>query len=652
MTVKCPKPGCGATFGTDKACKKHCDELEDHDYCKKCDYLAKDWDDLTNHKANSPIVHLCCKFCGQDFKTSSGRDRHIKTIHPVDQDIRCIGCNEHFVRAAALVEHLEFDHCRKISAQQFKSNIQHKHMVAKILSDPDAMSSKLFDFNVNDTSSQGGVALSESSNLLDEEDKNAHDSSQNGGSVIQPLDPRVKPRDPNAPRLGERWPSLPSHTRQTSSSTEISSGMAGISISGGSSGGARLPSSGTPSVKSPSSVLSDSTVKASESQAWTSASGASKKLFPEAEKTPASLHWEAALKARELEYEAANSTNMLMQRYWDPTHKDYNPERFFNPVIEMYSCPFPQCEENFREPFMLEYHINTIHGISQQRCPQCLKLFKSTTALVAHCEAPASTCGISRSDRYGQAIDQFSGGFLGAKDARRPDFTEAEREDKYTDKTKTEKHAGSGYKIGMIKYESTLPLDWPTESLASNTQIGRSWDEGGRGPNIGGNMNPAVPLSKSKKVHHSTANIYPQPFQDFVPEITPNMFAPPREQREKAQKSPTAAKSSTVQSSSAASNGVAKENGPPASASASKAKKKSKRPQNIASQLIDPEAYKQYYEPGSLLRSPEEPLVPMRRADAYYLSSEQIVSDGDGDGDDEDDGVSLSASSTRRSAWN
>lgn len=80
MTIKCPKPGCGATFGTDKARKKHCDELEDHDYCKKCDYLAKDWDDLTNHKANSPIVHLCCKFCGQDFKTSSGRDRHIKTV--------------------------------------------------------------------------------------------------------------------------------------------------------------------------------------------------------------------------------------------------------------------------------------------------------------------------------------------------------------------------------------------------------------------------------------------------------------------------------------------------------------------------------------------------------------------------------------------
>ncbi|KKY27809.1 putative c2h2 finger domain [Diplodia seriata] len=527
MSFRCPKPDCGATFESDKACRKHCVAEDDHDYCKKCDYLAKDWDDLTHHKATSPIVHLCCKFCGQDFKSSSGRDRHIKQLHPVDQDIRCIGCDEHFVRAAALIEHLEFDHCSKISAQQFKSNIQHKHMVNKILNDPDAVTSKLFDFNVNDTDTSGGITLSKAASLLDEE---------RGGSVIKPLKPR-------------------------------------------------------------------------------------------------SHEWDAALKAREMEYESANSTNMLMQRYWDPTHKDYNPERFFNPVIEMYSCPFPQCDDNFTEPYMLEFHINTEHGISQQRCPQCLKLFKSTTALVAHCEAPTSECGISRSDRFGQAIDQFSGGFLGAKDARRPDFTLADREDRFVDKKREAKEPGSGYKVGMIKYESTLPLDWPRESFRpnSNTQIGRSWDEGGRGPNVRGNMNPAVPLSKSRKVHHSTANIYPQPFQDYVPEVTEKLFAPRRERR-----------AGQPQPSDTASTILSKENDAPASSG----RKKSKRRENMAAQLIDTELYRKRYSSDTIVSKPEEPMAPMRRVDAYYMSGEQP------DGDDGDDGVSISASSTtHRSAW-
>ncbi|KAL1619798.1 hypothetical protein SLS54_006394 [Diplodia seriata] len=616
MSFRCPKPDCGATFESDKACRKHCVAEDDHDYCKKCDYLAKDWDDLTHHKATSPIVHLCCKFCGQDFKSSSGRDRHIKQLHPVDQDIRCIGCDEHFVRAAALIEHLEFDHCSKISAQQFKSNIQHKHMVNKILNDPDAVTSKLFDFNVNDTDTSGGITLSKAASLLDEE---------RGGSVIKPLKPRSQSRDHDAPHVGERWPSLPSNGRDSPKgrdSSNLSSSMARLSVSG-SSGGVRLPSS-----------LSDSTARPSEngSQAWTE-SRASEKLFAGAQKTPLSSEWDAALKAREMEYESANSTNMLMQRYWDPTHKDYNPERFFNPVIEMYSCPFPQCDENFTEPYMLEFHINTEHGISQQRCPQCLKLFKSTTALVAHCEAPTSECGISRSDRFGQAIDQFSGGFLGAKDARRPDFTLADRQDRFVDKKMKERELGSGYKVGMIKYESTLPLDWPRESFRpnSNTQIGRSWDEGGRGPNVRGNMNPAVPLSKSRKVHHSTANIYPQPFQDYVPEVTEKLFAPPRQRR-----------AGQPQPSDTASTILSKENDAPASSG----RKKSKRRENMAAQLIDTELYRKRYSSDTMVSKPEEPMAPMRRVDAYYMSGEQP------DGDDGDDGLSISASSTtHRSAW-
>ncbi|EKG20504.1 Zinc finger C2H2-type protein [Macrophomina phaseolina MS6] len=539
MSFECRKPDCGEVFSTEKSRKRHCDLAEDHEYCKKCDYLAEDWDDLTAHKANSPKVHLCCKFCGHDFKTISGRDHHIKQLHPVDQDLRCAGCNEHFVRAASLVQHLEFGHCPKISAQQFRSNVQHKHIVSKILESPEALSAKIFDFNVNDTDSTGGVAVGSTTelNLLDDDGGQGTTNlleSQIGGSVMQPLQPDVKPRPANAPRLGERWPSLPISHRNTSA-TDISSSMAKVSLSDP-NGGAPVPSSGVPSVQSPPSSITSTKPPKSHStpnsRAWDGSSSASEVLFKGAQKTPVTTEWEAALQAKNDEDERANSTNIFMQRYWDPTNKDYDPERFYNPVIEMYVCPLPQCEANYSEPFMLEHHINTVHGISQRRCPHCLKLFKSVTALVAHCEASTSQCGISRSSRYGEVIDQFSGGFLGAKDAHRSDITEWQRQDKLGDDGQL--MHGSGYRIGMTKYESTLPADWPSGSFRFREKgkivIGPALDQGGLGPNRHVDMNPAVPLSTSRKQHHSTANIYPQPFKDFIPELTSSTFDLSREQ--------------------------------------------------------------------------------------------------------------------------
>lgn len=35
--------------------------------------------------------------------------------------------------------------------------------------------------------------------------------------------------------------------------------------------------------------------------------------------------------------------DLFRKRVWDPMSKDYNPEPFFNTVIQKYFCPFP-CE--------------------------------------------------------------------------------------------------------------------------------------------------------------------------------------------------------------------------------------------------------------------------------------------------------------------
>ena len=69
----------------------------------------------------------------------------------------------------------------------------------------------------------------------------------------------------------------------------------------------------------------------------------------------------------------------------------------------------------------LERHVEDQHKIDRIRCPSCLKLFKSYTALIAHCESASSSCRLAKSDKLGQMIDEFSGGFLTANIVARPD---------------------------------------------------------------------------------------------------------------------------------------------------------------------------------------------------------------------------------------
>lgn len=87
--VKCTYLECRYTFSTEKEMKAH--KKADHEYCRRCDYDAEDWDDLLAHKVDSmaPYVvgdrrydkvkeprHIVCEFCGEDFKSFGGRDLH------------------------------------------------------------------------------------------------------------------------------------------------------------------------------------------------------------------------------------------------------------------------------------------------------------------------------------------------------------------------------------------------------------------------------------------------------------------------------------------------------------------------------------------------------------------------------------------------
>lgn len=84
--VKCISEACEEVFRSRAAMEQHFKaewELDQsHDYCKQCNYMARTWDELTDHKANSPKFHLCCKFCGEEFKALKTRENHIKKVLP------------------------------------------------------------------------------------------------------------------------------------------------------------------------------------------------------------------------------------------------------------------------------------------------------------------------------------------------------------------------------------------------------------------------------------------------------------------------------------------------------------------------------------------------------------------------------------------
>jgi len=58
-------------------------------------------------------------------------------------------------------------------------------------------------------------------------------------------------------------------------------------------------------------------------------------------------------------------------------------------------------------------HLNSpAHKGIDHRCPECLKMFKSATAITQHMEATGSKCKIRDSKNYGKIVGLVSGGII------------------------------------------------------------------------------------------------------------------------------------------------------------------------------------------------------------------------------------------------
>lgn len=220
-----------------------------------------------------------------------------------------------------------------------------------------------------------------------------------------------------------------------------------------------------------SSTYAASTSTAREEKVWVDRKGkpASSTLFPAAKPTPAPKDFSIAAHDEHMERE--HGINIMKTRFWDPLSPDWNPERFYNSIMNKYNCPF-DCELTFGTPADLNKHINSAHRLTRMKCPACLKYFKSATALIAHCESRGSKCQINKAGDYGQFLDKISGGFLGVVEKIRPDHLH----NKEVMITNPDSNRLERYKppvASYLQYEVTTPPDW-REPTNTGVQIGHA----------------------------------------------------------------------------------------------------------------------------------------------------------------------------------
>jgi hypothetical protein len=358
--VKCTYADCYESFDSEAAMKNHKKYSEEHDYCHKCDLDFDDFNAFAFHKLTRPTEHnKACRVCGDEFKSTSGLRRHTELVsqhdislesrcslrqsHRIDQNLTCIGCHMTFPRAYRFVEHLEFGHCDVIPASQFQGHIVHKHLITEYLKGGDTylrFQAKQAKFEATlDCEEEGGVSLD--NDMLDDEEIEKVE--------YQAIKPDIPPGTPLSPASAGPYPPLPSQMGTASAATsDLNAILNKLSLGSNPKNSMAVNPRSSPSVKtSPldsfnSHSRQESMVSSSSRQpkAWDSrnSKSASSALFPNAKPTPAPSEFSIAAYDDKMEQE--RGLNIMKTRFWDPMSKDFNPDRFYDAIVNKYNCPF------------------------------------------------------------------------------------------------------------------------------------------------------------------------------------------------------------------------------------------------------------------------------------------------------------------------
>ncbi|KAL5457996.1 hypothetical protein PMIN06_003569 [Paraphaeosphaeria minitans] len=317
-------------------------------------------------------------------------------------------------------------------------HVVHCHLVAKLLAGGEAHArfmQKTSQYNASlDQEEEGGVEVE---NVLEDDHEDAR-------AVNHPaIQPECMQGDvPHA----EPWPALSAPDRTATRSSTVTSAMGRMSLGGTDAGsGSHTRQGSAATTQNPRH----------QAKAWGGRSA--KDLFPQAKATAAPQK-EFSIEAVDEKTKQAHGGNIFNTRFWDPLAKEWDPERFYNTMIEGYFCPF-MCEQSFGDVTELRDHILVDHRVSRAKCPHCLKYFDSITALMSHCQSRGSKCQVNKADDFGKFLNRLTGGFLSVQEKVRPDFIQNETVMAYNAETREmEKYTPPTVKY--LEYTSSKPMDW------------------------------------------------------------------------------------------------------------------------------------------------------------------------------------------------
>ncbi|QIW94631.1 hypothetical protein AMS68_000149 [Peltaster fructicola] len=409
-----------------------------------CRIDCESWEDLTKHKSDlmAPFLsgemkgkpeHIVCEFCGAEFNTFGGRKGHRETKHKAYHDVVCPGCSLIFDRAFHMIAHLEDGGCTEISRSDFEFSIQKKHINAEfqdssdfLISDLDrlgrssttqstastiAYTSKASDATrslAESVTSQRNPAASTASDNMSTAAHNSDSDEDEDGVALEDDSDGESDATLEVPQTRqhlETWPRLPGlpSARATES---ISSSFAKVSMAATSNSSVSELKLDSDRDSRKAQVVRSSAAGTEQIDAWRHEVG-SKSLTRHPEETM------AVVKRAPMEVvQVQKSFNLDLCNF---KSTEYDPERFFDRTIDKYICPFQSCMGNdFVDAMEFNKHFQRSHTRERFPCPACGKVFYKPSAFVQHLEV-GNKCRLSEAKQLQKVVDDYTGGFLGAK---------------------------------------------------------------------------------------------------------------------------------------------------------------------------------------------------------------------------------------------
>ncbi|KAL1849726.1 hypothetical protein Plec18167_005285 [Paecilomyces lecythidis] len=349
--------------------KKHKIADPEHEYCSRCDEDFQDEERLLIHKIKSN-KHIICPICGSEYRSESGRDHHIMQNHRMEQDLTCY-CKAKFKNGTTMINHIEKNECPAVTSSQlikerarktaFRYALEASGLTASLTpgSEPD-----------DDREASGGVSLSNVARLNKEAISNQPRSDDDSRSAAS-----TKLSLKHWPRLGEQ--------RQMHMNSELGDLMAFSELSVNDKEKENKEVVAKQDAATGISKHSSDSWKHEGSQAGMTLSDPTNPT----RKLPT----------------AGEVLTTLFGR-WDATV-------YLDSFVGRYRCPcgcgYFDDTNSFEEHILIRTNI-----ASRVHCPRCMRAFKTTAALVAHCESATTRCNLRYMDNYAQVIGEITGGVI------------------------------------------------------------------------------------------------------------------------------------------------------------------------------------------------------------------------------------------------